>query len=191
MPAQRFSTALQTRADWDTSAQFIGLDASGKNECPWLRKSFNVADIDAQGIMGGGAAAATKSALLTVASIGWHEAYVNGHRLEASSMLIPSVSDYSTRVLSHQYDVAPYLKGGDNVLAFWLAPGWSALTFPKGTFNISKAPLVMAQLSLADLRVESTPEEVVLTTSSVGWKGTNSNIAHIGGWQWGITAARL
>jgi hypothetical protein len=98
-------------------------------------------------------------------------------------MLIPSVSDYSTRVLSHQYDIAPYLTNGENVLAFWLAPGWSALEFPKGGFNITKAPLVMAQLTMADMATEAQPK--VLLTTTADWKGANSNIEHIGQWQWG------
>ena len=43
-------------------------------------------------------------------------------------MLIPSVSDLHHRVLSHQYVIdASVLVAGANVLAFWMAPGWSQL----------------------------------------------------------------
>ena len=186
MPPQRFSTGLQTRTDWDPSAEFIGLPqkvktAAGKEVvCPWLRKSFTATHAQV------GAA----TALLSVASVGWHEVYVNGVKLEEASVLIPSVSDMHRRVLSHQYDVAGHLREGSNTLAFWAAPGWSQLTWPnKGgesntagtSYNISAAPLVMAQLSVCSGECSM----LVTTSASSGWKARPSNLEHTGSWQWG------
>jgi hypothetical protein len=194
MGAQRFSTGLQTRLDWDYAAEFVGIDSVGKHNddvCPWLKTSFSVLGGVASAVS---SAVVTKSALLTVASIGWHEAYINGHRLEAGSVLIPSVSDYRHRILSHQYDVARFLQPGKNTLAFWLAPGWSALSWPNKmgpsgaggvNFNISKAPLVMAQMSVTDLTLDAKPQVLVKTGESQGWKGIlETNTAHIGSWKW-------
>ena len=194
MPPQRFSTGLQTAADWHDSAKFIGhpaLDSSGL--CPWVRSaSFTVDPSEIAQIAQGAA-----SSLLSVASIGWHEAYLNGHKLENSSTLIPSISDLHHRVLSHQYDAGSLLRPGENVIAFWLAPGWSSLTWPNAhkvgqpgsynnagtSFNVTKTPLVMAQLSVCSQLVGQTCK-LLASTSGIGWKSRSSTTTHIGGWQW-------
>ena len=215
MPPQWFSTGLQTRADWHPAAQFIGLpanhtqrvgagDAAGAGAtqvvCPWLRSAaFDVTSgalatlgflsNGNDGVRSGGSA----SAVLTVASIGWHEVYLNGHRLEEASVLIPSVSDMHHRVLSHQYDTGGYLVAGSNVLAFWAAPGWSQLTWPSArgsgagtSFNVSAAPLVMAQLTLCGAdESEGAGCFLLVATNATGWNARPSSIEHTGSWNWG------
>ena len=182
MPPQRFSTGLQGRSDWHPSAEFIGLPpaapvvAGGAVLCPWLRSaSFSIAP----------GALASGEALLSVASIGWHEVYLNGRRLEDASALIPSVSDLHRRVLSHQYNASAHLHEGENVLAFWAAPGWSQLSWPQGTLwpqgNVTAAPLVMAQLSVCG----AAGCDVVAATNASGWKASPSSVQHTGAWKWG------
>lgn len=193
MAPQRFSTGLQTRGDWHASAVFLGLPQTSPLPpdgaqvlCPWFRsESFTVTKTAIDSINAG-----TTSALLSVASIGWHEVYLNGQRLEQSSVLIPSVSDMHRRVLSHQYDTQGALQLGSNTLAFWAAPGWSQLTWPDsgwkmpGTdFNISDAPLVMGQLSLCPSSGHDC-SLLVATTATGGWKARPSTIEHTGRWQW-------
>jgi alpha-L-rhamnosidase len=182
---QRFSTGLQSRHDWHPSAQFIGLPSSANRVpdgdavlCPWLRgPDFHIAANELS----------AADSLLTVASIGWHEVYINGKRLEESAVLIPSVSDLHRRVLSHQYDVSTYLHEGQNKLAFWAAPGWSQLTWPthntlpSGTnFNVSTAPLVMAQLNVCN-QTGCTVRVVTEGLSRV-WRARPSILEHIGSW---------
>ena len=78
--AQRFSTGLQERTDWAPTAAFIGLpqpaantsvpDSSANVVCPWLRsEAFQISHEELVAIGDG-----TNSAMLSVASIGWHEA---------------------------------------------------------------------------------------------------------------------
>ena len=186
LPPQRFSTGLQTRNDWHPSAKFIGLGGLKTQGvlCPWIRsEAFTVSPAALHGVT-----------LLSVASVGWHEVFINGQKLEAASVLIPSVSDMHRRVLSHQYDAAPHLKPGANVIAFWAAPGWSQLSWPdKGgpagssagtNYSISGAPLVMAQLDSCggDAGACTT---LVATTGGGQWKARPSTIEHTGSWQWG------
>ena len=199
MHPQRFSTGLQTRKDWHPRAQFIGWVSANTStptetgtqdaaegagqEYPLLRSdAFTVTDEKFAAITGRGASV---SALLTVASLGWHEVYLNGHRLEDASVLIPSVSDMHHRVLSHQYDTGGYLVQGSNVLAFWAAPGWTQLSWHShgggaGTsFNVTAAPLVMAQLMLCDTSCS------LLVATDTAWKARPSWMEHTGAWQWG------
>ncbi len=117
-PPQRFAIGLQTAADWNSTASFIGMASAPNTACPWLRVSFEVTAAQAAALAAGNA-----SAQLHVASAGYHEAYVNGVRLENTSVLLPSVSYLSKRLLSHTYDAAPALVVGPNVLGLWLAPG--------------------------------------------------------------------
>ena len=97
-----------------------------------------------------------------------------------------------------QYNASAYLKeGGDNVLAFWAAPGWSQLSWPQGNFSgqtmwpgstVSAAPLVMAQLSVCSGAEEAGGGggcEVVVATNASGWKASPSSLQHTGEWQWG------
>ena len=211
LPAQRFSTGLQERSDWAPTAGFIGLlqpaantsdpDSSANVVCPWLRSgAFHISH---EGLVAIGDGA--NSATLSVASIGWHEAYLNGKRLEEASVLIPSVSDLHHRVLSHQYVIdAKILVAGANVLAFWMAPGWSQLTWPdKSTkfpgrewpgvgFNVTRAPLVMAEMRVCSTTCYACDCSFPVTTNGTsGWKAKASSIEHTGAWQWGNYGGEL
>jgi alpha-L-rhamnosidase len=116
MTSQRFGVGLQTRSDWLRDSEFIGNANVDEYECPMFRSpTFEVPSSILTDIKSGAA-----SALLHVASIGFHEAFVNGVRLESEAVLLPSISALSTRVLSHTYDVAPMLlDGASNTVGLW------------------------------------------------------------------------
>ena len=63
-------------------------------------------------------------AIALVASIGYHELYVNGQKV-GDAVLAPNVCDGSKRGFYLHYDIDAYLRPGSNVLAFWLGAGWS------------------------------------------------------------------
>ena len=59
------------------------------------------------------------TALLSVASVGFHEVEVNGRRASAG-VLLPSASFLPKRVLYRTYNVSALLKPGSrNVLGIW------------------------------------------------------------------------
>ena len=139
---QRFAVGLQGRTDWSASAAFIGYaNGADQSSTPWFRNRFELSAPELAAVRAG-----TSAALLHVASAGFHEAYVNGVRLEPESMLIPSNSNLNVRVLAHTYDVADALNAGTNTLGLWASPGWASLSVGCFSPSLSKYPLVMAEL---------------------------------------------
>jgi alpha-L-rhamnosidase len=175
-----FGVGLQSRADWNPAAVFIGMASANNSAAPWFRTEFNVSTALLAAVSAGNA-----SALLHVASIGYHIAYVNGNELENTSVLLPSVANLGAKVPAHTYDVSEYITSGTNVLGLWLGPGWSmfAGVDPVMTFNITKAPLVMAELRIQAAAVAggTTVPNVSAVTSS-GWKCSQSTTSHLGEW---------
>ena len=166
----RFATGLQSRADWGAGTAFIGLGSgSPLQECPWLATAFTLSAADLALVRAGAA-----SALLHVASVGYHEATVNGVRLEAEAVLVPSVTDLGRRVAARTYDAAPALREGANALGLWLAPGWAAFAGvnPVMSFNVSRATIAAAELRL--------PSGTVATNAS--WAARASTTRHLGAW---------
>ena len=184
LAAQMFSVGLQSRQDWNPAAKFIGLHESYRNACPWFRTTFNLDANSVTAIKNG-----SVSALLHVASVGFHEPYFNSIRLENASVLMPSVSDLGRRVLARTYDVQDVVEVGTNAVGLWLAPGWAHLSWPQGDFNITSAPLVMAELRF---QWTTRPEDLLRPSvvSNDAWKAHESNIAHNdwsgnkSGWRW-------
>jgi len=125
-----FSTGLSMEDGLD--ALWIGAGSDSKyEEDPWLRKSFELADKPVD-------------ALAYVASIGYHELFINGKKVD-DSVLAPSTSDLSKRARYVTYDIAPYLGKGKNTVALWLGSGWAK--FP--TYQVADKPLVMAEIDVA------------------------------------------
>ena len=112
-----FSMGILTDADWTISgsgvATFIGRSVPGLKRAPWFRKTFTM-PAGAGGGAGGGAALPPPTALVHLASVGYHELYVNG--MSAASLLpstvdangepvlLPSVSYLPKRVLYVEED---------------------------------------------------------------------------------------
>ncbi len=129
-------------ADWQ--AHWIAApDAAGQNKGgepventipdPWLRKTFRLEQ-------------APRQAWLYVASIGYHELYINGKKV-GERVLAPSVTNHRKRARYITYDITGLLQPGENVIGFWLGVSWSI--FPAyQTPDKPAAPMVLAQAEL-------------------------------------------
>ena len=158
-------------------AAFIGMGSAPNSSCPWLRKEFASPPADW--------AAAGGKAIAYVASVGFHELYVNGAKV-TDDVLSPSISDLAKRVLVRPYDISARLSPGQPfTLGLWLGPGWSQFgsrtRLQAGNiFNTTKAPLVSAVVrfyAADDLRLLGS----VYTDAT--WKARLSPVEHIGLWQ--------
>jgi alpha-L-rhamnosidase len=101
---------------------------------PWLRKVFTLP-------------AAPQRAAMWVASIGYHELYVNGRKV-GDAVLAPAVSDHGKRARYVTYEIADCLRAGRNVIGVWLGTGWSAYPFYKRP-DRPPTPIVLAQADIA------------------------------------------
>jgi alpha-L-rhamnosidase len=105
----RFSMGLSSRTDW--KGQWIKHPVAPDKQHTWFRKHLIIKD-------------KTASAFLYAASTGYHELYVNGRKVD-DRVLAPVLSRLDKRVLYVTYDVTPFLRTGDNIIAIEFAPGWS------------------------------------------------------------------
>lgn len=129
---------------------------------PWIRKTYTLDVVP-------------KSALMYVASVGYHELYINGQKV-GDEVLVPSVSDLRTRVRYKTYDIAPYLQKGANAVVLWLGVGWSAYEHYQ-TPDKKRTPIVLAQ---ADLVVG---KETVNWQTDASWKVHSSPSYLLGEWK--------
>ncbi len=134
----------------------------GHSPDPWLRRSFDLTDYAAE-------------ALACVASLGYHELWVNGTKV-GDHVLTPSISDLSKRARYVTYDIRDYLYPGRNTVALWLGGGWAH--FP--TFGCEDKPLVMARI---DVTGDDGSTARVVTDES--WKVHPSHRTLLGGWRFG------
>jgi hypothetical protein len=155
----KWSMGLLSPADW--KAQWIGVEnraVEAKND-PWFRKTFPLA-------------ARPVRATVYVASLGYHELYINEKKV-GDRVLSPSISDLSQRVRYVTLDVTEYLKAGVNTVALWCAPGWADFA----EFKVQDKPLVMAELEV--IPSDGPPMRVVTDAT---WKTRMSPLSPIGGW---------
>ncbi|MGA2066470.1 MAG: family 78 glycoside hydrolase catalytic domain [Thermoguttaceae bacterium] len=138
----RWTMGLLDPADWQ--AKWIGTDAvharrkgwpipDNTMPDPWLRKQF---------VLG----AAPARAMLYVASIGYHEVYVNGRKV-GDTVLAPCATNHKKRARYCTYDIAGCLKPGKNVLGLWLGTSWSIFP-PYKSDDKPAGPLVLAQAEM-------------------------------------------
>ncbi len=128
-----WSMGLLRADDW--KAKWIGTGEAVKtgNEVvpdPWLRKEFTLDK-------------APSRAVMYVATLGFHELYVNGKKV-GDAVLAPSVSDYRKRARYVTYDIGPLLHKGKNAIGLWLGAGWTL--YPE--YNVDgrpREPMVLAQ----------------------------------------------
>ena len=126
-------------------AKFIGMASASNTSCPWLRK--DVAS-PPTGWTNTGSRQSGR-AIAYVASVGYHELYVNGAKVSAD-VLSPSISDLAKRALVRPYDITHHLQPGKPfTLGLWLGPGWSQFGShtrlqASNIFNTTKAPLALA-----------------------------------------------
>ena len=159
--------------DW--KAQWIGVadapsaktakaakSAENSRPDPWLRKGFSLP-------------AAPQRATVYVASIGYHELYVNGQKV-GDAVLEPAVTDHSKRARYVTYEVADKLHAGENVIGLWLGVSWSIYPYYK-TADKPQAPIVIAQ---ADIVLPGGQTQRIVTDAT--WKTHPSPNMLLGTW---------
>ena len=126
---------------------------------PWFRKTFTLP-------------ARPVRATAYVASLGYHELYVNGKKV-GDRVLAPSISDLTQRVRYVAYDVSDCLREGKNAVVLWAAPGWCDFA----DFNVKDKPLVMAQIEI--LQPDGQATQIV---SDTAWTTHASPMSPVGNW---------
>ena len=129
---------------------------------PWLRKTFDLK-------------AKPERATVYVASVGYHELYVNGKRI-GDAVLSPSATNHRKRARYVTYEIADQLQEGKNVIALWLGVSWSIFP-PYKTPDKPQTPIVLAQ---ADIRLPGGEAMRVVTDES--WRTHASPNTLLGVW---------
>ena len=165
----QWSTGLFSQNEW--TAQWIGtlqLFDSSQSDCniddPWLRKTIQLDD-------------APERAMLFVASVGYHELYVNGEKM-GNHVLAPAVTDHTKRARYIAYDIADKLKQGENVIALWLGASWSIFA-PYITDDKPRTPIVMAQGDIYN----SNGQKLLRVVTDDSWKTHPSPNKLLGTWE--------
>ncbi|SMC40788.1 family 78 glycoside hydrolase catalytic domain [Pedobacter africanus] len=177
-----WATGLLQQNDW--KAKWIGtnelFDPSQK-DCnisdPWLRKTFNLPQKPGK-------------AVLFLASVGYHELYVNGKKV-GDDVLSPAVTDHTKRARYVAYDIAAALKPGKNVIAIWLGTSWSIFG-PYLTAGRPNTPIVIAQTAIYNTKTPvagAKPTLVVQTDES--WKTHASPSKLLGTWDFAKMGGEL
>ena len=142
-PEARWGTGLFEPGDW--KGKWIGTGETYRKEKrpglpegnflpdPLFRKTFDLP-------------AAPERAVAFVASVGYHELYVNGAKAD-DSVLSPCATDHTRRARYVAYDVTRLLRPGKNVLGLWLGASWSLYPSYR-TPDKPQAPIVLAQLEI-------------------------------------------
>ncbi len=177
--------ASEWKAAWIGSDQIfdgagIGIPKGDNNiDDPWLRKTFVLAEKPNQ-------------AIVHVASIGYHELYVNGKKAD-DAVLAPCVSDHTKRARYVTYDVGSLLEKGQNVIALWLGTSWSIFgpyitegSHGAESANLPRTPIVLAQCEIA---FDDGKMTQIVTDGS--WRTASSNSKLLGSWDFGSFAGEL
>lgn len=145
----------------EMQGSYIGIsEEAGNIASPLLRKKFILRD--------------KNTAFLHVNTLGYHEAYVNGQKVNPD-VLSPAVSHLHKRSLIVTYDITPLLQEGENEILLWLAKGW----YRNNTFNaVYNGPLVKAQLDM----LQQGKWNTILTTDKT-WTGRPGGYTETGTWQ--------
>ena len=175
-----WSTGLFNRSEW--TASWIG---SGETldpalpDCnvsdPWFRKTI---DLRVRPV----------KAMLFVASVGYHELYVNGKKI-GDNVLSPCVSDHLKRARYVAYDIAGALQPGKNVIALWLGASWSIYS-SYATDDKPRAPIVIAQADIYDSDEPGRAPVARIQTDKT-WKTMASPNRLLGKWAFGQMGGEL
>ena len=175
-----WTTGLFKPADW--TAKWIGTgDTQDPNtaECtiadPWFRKTFF---LDKR----------PSKAVIFIASIGYHEVYVNGKKI-GNDVLSPCVTDHLKRARYVAYDIARELKPGKNVIALWLGTSWSIFS-SYATDDKPRAPIVIAQADIYGAQQTGKNGPLRIKTDG-SWKTHPSPNQLLGKWQTGHMGGEL
>ncbi|WP_068259768.1 family 78 glycoside hydrolase catalytic domain [Rubripirellula obstinata] len=156
--AARFTIGLLHPDDW--KGAWIQKEDQTKMDHIWYRKNFTLSDSPTSG-------------LVYVASLGYHELYVNGEKI-TDSVMNPASSYLKTRVPYLTYDVSDKLRRGDNVIGVWHAAGWTRWTRIREHRNPPFTFKAQAQIE--------TNEDSLTLSSDESWKCKNSSSKYVGKW---------
>ncbi|HCO93027.1 MAG TPA: alpha-L-rhamnosidase, partial [Phycisphaerales bacterium] len=138
----RWSMGMMDPSEW--SAKWIGSDqkfAQVKKlppegnylSDPWLRKVITLKEKPGW-------------AAIHVASVGYHELYVNGKKV-TDDVLSPNVADHTKRARYVTYEITDHLQAGRNVIGLWLGTSWSIYPLYKSD-DKPQTPIVIAQANI-------------------------------------------
>lgn len=153
-----FTVGLLNAEDWQ--GEWIQKADQSKMEHNWYRKNFTLDHSPTSGIV-------------YVASLGYHELYVNGVKI-TDNVMNPVSSYLKTRVPYITYDIADQLQKGDNVIAVWHAAGWTRWTRIREHRN---PPFTFK----AQIQIETKSDTLSLFTDE-SWKCAKSYSEYSGKW---------
>ena len=167
-----FSTGLFDQKEW--TAKWIGTSevydpykGSNKIPDPWMRKSFDLKT-------------KPERAVLYVASVGYHEVYINGKKIDAH-VLAPAVTDHTQRARYIAYNITTALQPGKNVIGLWLGTSWSIYA-PYATPDKPRTPIVIAQTDI----MGKNNQRITRIATDETWKTHSSPSQLIGNWGFGV-----
>lgn len=154
----RFVMGLLDPDEWQ--GDWIRCDEAEDHQHIWFRKTFDLDSLPRQ-------------AITYIASIGYHELYVNGQRI-GDAVLTPGVTNLAKRGLYMTYDIAGELRNGRNTIALWTGPGWARAdgSYGKGVWD--QRPMFRAQVHLNDhvLASDATWRYAISSSENIGdWRG--------------------
>lgn len=164
-PVARFTIGLLDEADWQGPWITCGDDPQTRQPVPvtkhlWFRRPLQLAE-------------APSSAVIHIASIGYHELHINGKKAD-DRVLAPTLTRLDKRVHYVSYDIAPLLRAGTNVIGIHYGPGWSRYDY----FKTSPAIRVQLHGRMADGRT-------IALSSGKDWRYRVAAGENLGKWQWG------
>ena len=110
---------------------------------------------------------------LKVASLGYHEVYVNGYYVPDGA-LHPAVSQLDKRALEVTYDITRFLKKGDNVIQLWIGQGWG---------RVYGTPAAVRAVLTKTVSDGECGEELVILKTDSTWQVTPTGYSYTGSWQ--------
>jgi alpha-L-rhamnosidase len=156
----RFVMGLLDPSDW--VGDWIRSGEAEDHQHIWFRKTFELDE-------------ASSGAVACVCSIGYHELYVNGHRI-GDAVLTPGVTNLAKRALYMTYDISHALVAGENVIAVWTGPGWARADGSYGKGVWEQSPMFRCQVHAGD---------AVAVQSDTTWRCETSSSENIGLWKGG------
>ncbi len=161
----RFTIGLLEASDWQGPWITYGDDPETQEPIPiekhlWFRRDMELAEPPA-------------SAIIHVATIGYHELHINGTKAD-DRVLAPTQTRLDKRVHYVSYDVATLLRAGVNTIAIHYGPGWARYDF----FKTSPAIRVQLHGTTVD-------GGVIHLSSDTQWRYRVAASENTGGWKWG------
>ncbi|WP_083631295.1 family 78 glycoside hydrolase catalytic domain [Labilibacter marinus] len=156
--AAKFTIGILDAKDW--KGEWILKEDQKKTDHNWYRKNFELAK-------------EASLAYVYVGSFGYHELYVNGHKV-SENVMNPVSSYMKKRIPYLTYDIKDYLKKGDNVIAVWHAAGWARWRRIREYRNIPFVFKAQAEIVLG--------EERLSMGTDTSWKCKKSYSEYYGDW---------